>query len=122
MQDRDDGDIDLTEVNFTRGMLGEIEQRVLLDAFSGYVSAVEGVVNDGKEATVYRCLPKPEVCNGYLAAKMYRARKFRAFGNDALRRPRPGCVTDDWRKPSNSAAVRDVTYPIGCGSIMNGRC
>lgn len=80
---RDDRDIDLTEVNFTRGMLAGLEQRVLLDAFSGYVSAVEGVVNDGKEATVYRCRPKPEVGNGYLAAKMYRARKFRAFGNDA---------------------------------------
>ena len=56
---------------------------MLLDAFSGYVSAVEGVVNDGKEATVYRCRPREEVCDTYLAAKMYRARKFRAFGNDA---------------------------------------
>ena len=31
---RDDRDIDLTEVNFTRGMLAGLEQRVLLDAFS----------------------------------------------------------------------------------------
>ncbi|MCZ6642284.1 MAG: hypothetical protein O7F71_11970, partial [Gammaproteobacteria bacterium] len=65
MRDRDDSDIDLTEVNFTRGMLSGLEQRVLLDAFSGYVAVVEGVVNDGKEATVYRCRPKAGVCNGY---------------------------------------------------------
>lgn len=117
---RDDRDIDLTEVNFTRGMLAGLEQRVLLDAFSGYLSAVEGVVNDGKEATVYRCRPKPEVGNGYLAAKMYRARKFRSFGNDARYSILLGCATGGRRRPSNNAAVRDVAYPIGCGSIMNG--
>lgn len=43
-------------------MLAGLEQRVLLDAFSGYVSAVEGVVNDGKEATVYRCRITAETC------------------------------------------------------------
>lgn len=81
-----DGDdfIDLAGANFTRGVLGELEQRVVLREFSGYVTAVDGRVNDGKEATVYLCRSRPgAVAADYLAAKIYRARKFRAFATES---------------------------------------
>ena len=52
--------------------------------FSSCIAEVTGMINDGKEATVYLCRARPEKTNvDFLAAKMYRARKFRAFSNDA---------------------------------------
>lgn len=81
-----DGDdfIDLAGANFTRGVLGDLEQRVVLREFSNYVTSVEGRVNDGKEATVYLCRGRPDVVEAeYLAAKIYRARKFRAFATES---------------------------------------
>jgi RIO kinase 1 len=81
-----DGDefIDLAGANFTRGVLGDLEQRVVLREFSGYVTAVEGRINDGKEATVYLCRGRPDAVDAeFLAAKIYRARKFRAFATES---------------------------------------
>ncbi len=51
--------------------------------FSSHVEEVVGMINDGKEATVYLCRARPVAEVEYLAAKMYRARKFRAFSNEA---------------------------------------
>ena len=51
--------------------------------FSSHVDEVVGMINDGKEATVYLCRARPIAEVEYLAAKMYRARKFRAFSNEA---------------------------------------
>jgi RIO kinase 1 len=52
--------------------------------FSNYVTSVEGRVNDGKEATVYLCRGRPDVVDAEsLAAKIYRARKFRAFATES---------------------------------------
>lgn len=62
-----------------RGQLAEFEQAAILEHFAAKVSAVEARINDGKEATVYLC---SAIGGGYLAAKMYRARRFRAFRND----------------------------------------
>lgn len=72
---------------FVRGQLAEFEQRVIVDSFRGEVARVIARINDGKEATVYLCEAQPRVVVGgepirYLAAKMYRARKFRAFRSD----------------------------------------
>src|SRR5262245_56361633 len=89
MSSHDDEWIDLSDAQFTRGMLGGLEQRVVLREFSSYVSDVEGMVNDGKEATVYRCRARPTLPDwtaeppALLAAKMYRARKFRAFATES---------------------------------------
>ena len=62
-------------------MLAEIEKAEVLAQFGGkgLISDVLGVVGDGKEATVYLCAADPSVGVEYLAAKVYRAAKFRAF-------------------------------------------
>ena len=78
----DEGSIDLMGGGFTRGMLAELEAKMLLQVFSKYISSVDGKVNDGKEATVYLCCSKLEGID-YLAAKVYRDRRFRGFANNA---------------------------------------
>jgi len=75
---------DLSRPAFTRVSLAEAERQVIEREFSRYVGEVIGMINDGKEATVYLCRARPDVAEpGYFAAKMYRARKFRAFASDA---------------------------------------
>jgi RIO kinase 1 len=106
----DDRYIDLTRPGFLRGQLAEAEQQVIRREFSSCVEEVVGKINDGKEATVYLCRTRAEArvsalgadarvsalgadarvsahesggVGEYVAAKMYRARKFRAFANDS---------------------------------------
>lgn len=76
----DDDSIDLMGGGFTRGMLAELEQRMVLEVFSKHVDTVEYRINDGKEATVYLCRG---VRGELLAAKVYRDRRFRGFANNA---------------------------------------
>src|SRR5687767_12823854 len=54
----------------------------MLDSFldSGVISEVMEFVKAGKEATVFRCRAAN---GGYVAAKVYRPRKYRRFRNDA---------------------------------------
>ena len=81
----DEGRIDLLDERFTRGELAGLEQRMILEVFSKHVAVVDGVINGGKEATVYRCRARPGMAGGagYVAAKVYRSRRFRAFRNNA---------------------------------------
>ena len=80
----DDTSIDLMGGGFTRGMLAELEQKMVLDAFSKYVARVEHRINDGKEATVYLCSAVPDALNASsVAAKVYRDRRFRGFANNS---------------------------------------
>jgi RIO kinase 1 len=75
---------DLARPGFTRGSLAAAERQVIEQEFATYVAEALGMVNDGKEATVYLCRVRAGSCEAeYLAAKMYRARKFRAFTTDA---------------------------------------
>ena len=75
---------DLARPQFTRGVLAAAERRVIEQEFSSYVSEVLGMINDGKEATVYLCRARPEATDAeFVAAKMYRARKFRAFATES---------------------------------------
>ena len=81
---------DLVSPIFLRGQLAEAEQRVIKAEFGGFVSEVLYRINDGKEATVWLCrgpnhaaTTAPAAETVLYAAKMYRARKFRAFRNDA---------------------------------------
>jgi RIO kinase 1 len=64
---------------FLRGQLATLEKAEVLDQFGAYVSDVLGVIGDGKEATVYSCAASESAGAPFLAAKVYRARKFRAF-------------------------------------------
>ncbi|MHC5038074.1 MAG: RIO1 family regulatory kinase/ATPase domain-containing protein [Planctomycetota bacterium] len=72
----------LTEGDFKRELLRDFEREHLLDTFKTYVSEVLQPINDGKEATVYPCLARPSTGAKLFAAKVYRARKFRAFRKD----------------------------------------
>ena len=71
----------LSGAEFTRGMLAEAEKAAVMAEFGGHglVTDVVGTIGDGKEATVYLCAADPSVGVEWLAAKVYRAAKFRAF-------------------------------------------
>ncbi len=71
----------LSGAAFTRGMLADLEKSEVLAQFGGQglISEVLGVIGDGKEATVYCCRADPSTGVELLAAKVYRAQKFRAF-------------------------------------------
>jgi RIO kinase 1 len=71
----------LSGARFTRGMLADLEKAEVLHQFGGQglITDVEGVIGDGKEATVYACRAHESVGVEWLAAKVYRAAKFRAF-------------------------------------------
>lgn len=72
----------LTEGDFKRERLRDFEREHLLDRFKSRIAEVMNPINDGKEATVYRCRARPSTGAEFLAAKVYRARKFRAFRKD----------------------------------------
>ena len=77
--------IDLSSSDFYRHELQGFEIDNVLNVFAGYVERVLGRINDGKEATVYLCEPvagNTAIKHPYLAAKIYRANKFRHFEND----------------------------------------
>ena len=76
MSDSDGG---YFRAGIVRGQLVELEQKTIVSQFSGFITDVVARINDGKEATVYLCATSR---GEFLAAKMYRARRFRAFRND----------------------------------------
>jgi RIO kinase 1 len=86
---------------FLRGQLAELEKAEVLDEFGGRgVTDVLGVIGDGKEATVYACSAAESAGRPYLAAKVYRAQKFRAF--------RGGQAYAGKRTPMNGRARRAI--------------
>jgi RIO kinase 1 len=102
----------LAGAEFTRGMLAEAEKAEVLAQFGsqGLVREVLGVVGDGKEATVYLCEADPSVGVEYLAAKVYRAKKFRAF--------RGGRVYAGERMPLPSRVKRAIRTKTDTGLLM----
>ena len=75
----------LTGAGFTRNQLDGLERAALMTAFGGegLITDVLGVVDDGKEATVYCCAADPSLGVDLLAAKVYRAQRFRAFSKNS---------------------------------------
>ena len=73
----------LSAGNFLRGDLAGFEKAALIEDFGsqGLITEVIGVIDDGKEATVYCCRAAPGAGPKLLAAKVYRAQKFRSFSN-----------------------------------------
>lgn len=74
----------LSGAAFTRGQLAELEKSEVMQQFGGQglITDVLGVIGDGKEATVYCCSADPSTGVELLAAKVYRAQKFRAFSGN----------------------------------------
>ena len=67
------------------------EEGWLLQSLRGFyeeelISDIEAVIKGGKEASVYRCTANPARTERWLAAKVYRPRKFRSLRNDATYR------------------------------------
>jgi RIO kinase 1 len=67
------------------------EEGFLLEALRyfydvGLIQDVLANVKGGKEANVYRCLPAPTIGVEYVAAKVYRPRRFRNLRNDKMYR------------------------------------
>ena len=71
----------LTSGGFKRHQLDGIERAVLMDAFASeaLITDVLGIIDDGKEATVYCCEADPSTGFELLAAKVYRAQRFTAI-------------------------------------------
>ncbi len=71
----------LSGADFKRVQLADLERAEVLSRFGGegLVTDVLRTIGDGKEATVYLCRADPSTGVEYLAAKVYRAQKFRAF-------------------------------------------
>jgi RIO kinase 1 len=99
----------LSGAEFTRGMLAEVEKAEVLAQFGGQglITDVVGVVGDGKEATVYLCAAHESVGVEWLAAKVYRAAKFRAF--------RGGRTYAGERMPLSSRAKRAMRTKTDTG-------
>jgi RIO kinase 1 len=76
----------LSVASFKRHQLAGFEQDEVQEAFGGrgLITNVLGVIGDGKEATVYCCEADPRAGVELLAAKVYRAQKFRAFERATL--------------------------------------
>jgi RIO kinase 1 len=51
-----------------------------------WISDILRLVKGGKEASVYQCKADPRVTQGYMAAKVYRPRRFRSLKNDYIYR------------------------------------
>ena len=74
----------------------------LLDSLQSFhvqnlITDVQASVKGGKEASVYRCAAHPNVPQQFLAAKVYRPRKFRNLRNDAMYREGRAILTSDGR-------------------------
>ena len=71
----------LSRPAFNREMLATAEKAEVMAQFGdhGLVRDVVGMIGRGKEATVYLCEADPSTGADWLAAKVYRAAKFRAF-------------------------------------------
>jgi RIO kinase 1 len=71
----------LSGAEFKREQLAGLERAEVLARFGGegLVTDVVRTIGDGKEATVYLCRADPSTGVEWLAAKVYRAQKFRAF-------------------------------------------
>ena len=74
----------LTSGGFKRNQLDGLERAQLMNTFAseGLITDVLGIIDDGKEATVYCCEADPSTGAELLAAKVYRAQRFRAFSGN----------------------------------------
>ena len=101
--------------HFVRGDLAAAEREHVLAQFGGQglITDVLDVVGDGKEATVYACAAHPSVGVDWLAAKVYRAEKFRAF--------RGGRVYAGERTPLDARSKRAMRSKTHAGRAIAHR-
>ncbi len=103
----------LSGTGFKRAQLAGLEKAEVMAQFGGQglIEEVEGVIGDGKEATVYLCTAHASVGVEYLAAKVYRPTRFRAF--------RGGNVYAGERMPLSSRSKRAIANKSDTGKRMS---
>jgi len=69
----------------------------------------------GKEASVYQCLANATIGETYLAAKVYRPRKFRQLRNDSLYREGRDHLDDEGNKITNGGALHAIHQRTAIG-------
>ena len=79
---RDYEPVDLQRAGFKLHQLQGFEKDNIENAFAGLVLKVLGMINDGKEATVYLCEMEGDAEFTLAAAKIFKSRTFRNFNND----------------------------------------
>jgi RIO kinase 1 len=87
--------------------------------FQGIITDVLRLAKGGKEANVYVCAANPGLGPPFLAAKVYRPRRFRNLRNDALYRV--GRVALDWdgKLVKDSRAIHAMQKGTGKGKEMS---
>jgi RIO kinase 1 len=87
---------------------------------------VQGVITDvlrlakgGKEANVYVCAANPGLAVPFLAAKVYRPRRFRNLRNDALYRAGRVALDGDGKLVKDSRAIHAMQKGTGKGKEMS---
>ena len=72
----------------------------------------------GKEASVYQCLANATIGEPYLAAKVYRPRKFRQLRNDSLYREGRDHLDDEGHKITDGGALHAIHKRTTIGMRM----
>jgi len=72
----------------------------------------------GKEASVYQCLANATIGETYLAAKVYRPRKFRQLRNDSLYREGREHLDEEGRKITDGGALHAIQKRTTIGMRM----
>lgn len=76
------------------------------------------ITGGGKEASVYQCLANATIGETYLAAKVYRPRKFRQLRNDSLYREGRHHLDDEGHKITDGGALHAIHKRTTIGMRM----
>lgn len=89
------------------------ERAWILDSLSifheqQWIEDVTRLVKGGKEATVYQCTTNNRLQTDYIAAKIYRPRRFRSLKNDALYREGRQHLDDEGRRINEDGMLHAI--------------
>ena len=102
---------------------GEVEQGWLLPALgpffnSGLITDISRMVKGGKEACVYQCVAQEGLGVPFVAAKVYRPRRFRNLRNDAMYRQGRQLLDSEGKELRGSRADRAIRKGTKVGKAM----
>ncbi len=86
-------------------LIGSLEDFYRQQWFDDVIRLIKG---GGKEASVYQCLANDTISDEYLAAKVYRPRKFRQLRNDSFYREGRLLLDDEGHEIHNGGALHAV--------------
>lgn len=86
--------------------------------FQGDITDVLRMVKGGKEAAVYQCVAGPSIPQQFVAAKIYRPRRFRNLRNDALYRQGRDHLDADGKHLKDDRAARAIQAGTARGKML----